>query len=136
MAAFSPAESIMTALASKIAASAFYTSIGQRIAVDRIAADLVLPCCVYSMQKFDAQNYMGGSIRYEGLVDFTIYDSCKTGTAALHSLATSLYTGLGGSYTVSNLDRMTVTRVSTGTPSFEDEAWSIIERYRVVSFKV
>jgi len=41
-----------------------------------------------------------------------------------------------GAFTISNMDRLVVTRVSSGAPSFQDDSWSIIERYRMSSFKL
>lgn len=136
MASTSPVELMMDSLKTKLWASAFYTSIGQRLAVDRIEADAALPCCVYSIGNLEIQRYMGGSERYECTVEFTIFASAKTTTDTLHSLAASLQSSLTGTYTISTLDRMTVTRLSGTAPSFEDESWSIVERYRMVSFKV
>lgn len=137
MASTSAVELIMDSLKTKLWASGFYSAVGGRIAVERLAADAPMPCCVYSLRQFDIQRYMGNQERYEAVIEFTIFDACKTGTDTLHSLADSLRSAVTtGNYTITGLDRITMTRLSGGAPSFDDEAWSITERYRLVSFKV
>jgi hypothetical protein len=137
MAVFSPVNMMMDSLKAKIAGSSFSSTLSNRVAVDRLEADVALPCCVYSMKQFDINRFMGNQEKYDGLVEFTIFDTAKTGTAGLHTLSGLLEAAMTtGTFTISNMDRLVVTRVSGGAPSFQDDSWSIIERYRMSSFKL
>lgn len=136
MASTSAIELMMDSLKTKLWAGSFYTAVGGRIGVDRIEGDAALPCCVYTLGNLEIQRYMGGQERYECQIEFTIFASAKVTTDTLHTLSATLQANLTGSYTISTLDRLTVTRLSGSAPSFEDECWSITERYRMVSFKV
>jgi len=137
MAVFSPVNMIMDSLKAKIAGSSFSTTMSNRVAVDRLEADVALPCCVYMMKQFDINRFMGNQEKYDGLVEFTIFDTAKAGTANLHTLSGLLEAAMTtGTFTISNMDRLVVTRVSSAAPSFQDDSWSIIERYRMSSFKL
>jgi hypothetical protein len=136
MASTAGVESIMDSIKTKLWASALYTAIGGRIGVGRIAADSALPCCVYSVSTSTVQRFMGNQERYDLEIEFTFYDSAKSDTSTIHELAKTLGTSLAGSYSVNNLDRITIVRMTAGAPSFDDECWSITEKYKVTAFKL
>lgn len=136
MASSNSIELMLDGLKTKIWASAFHTALSGRIAYERLEADVALPCCVYTVRDVRIERYMGGLEKISATAEFTISGSGKTNTQDIYTLQESLRGVLmTGSYTVAPLDRMTVYRTTTGAPSFEDECWSITDRYSLISFR-
>lgn len=129
---------MMDAIKTRVWGSTFYSALGGRVAVDRIEADTALPNCVFTLAESSVTRYSGGMERYEVMVDFTISQSIKSTTKTVHDLSAALYASLTASSltTASTMDRVVMTRESAGAPSFDDECWSITDRYRAVAHKL
>jgi len=104
-----------------------------RIYLDQGPADAVLPLCVYAPQAGTVERMMGGVVRHQFEVEFRFFTTAPQ-AAALHTAVAELSSALATPLSVTGFDRATLTRVSSGAPSFSDDSWSITERYRVVAF--
>jgi len=71
--------------------------------------------------------------RVEIDLDF-IFHLGNAGTATGYTAAAALATALSTPLTsVTGYDRVRFTQVEAGVPSFEDDSWSIVERYRAIA---
>jgi hypothetical protein len=128
------AKPIMDALKTRLyATSALTTALGSRIYLDEGPANAALPLLVYSATNSQVVPMFGGVTRYDITVDFNIAYS-NSGTTDIWTIAGHIETALSTSMTATGFDRVRATKVSGGVPSFENDAWSMVETYRLTAF--
>jgi len=130
------AKPMMDALKTRLhATSALTTPLSSRIYLDEGPANAALPLIVYRAAESTVTPMMGsGTIkRYDILVDFEIAYA-NSGTTDIWTIAGALETALSTTMTATGFDRVSAVKVSGGVPSFSDDSWSMIERYRLTAF--
>jgi len=125
---------ILDALNSRLDATASLTSIvGSKIYLQEGPPDVNPPLLVYKATAVRTIPYFGAVGRIEIDLDF-IFHLGNTGTATGYTSTAALATALSTPLTsVTGYDRVRFTQVESGVPSFEDDSWSIVERYRAIA---
>lgn len=127
-------KAILDALNSRLDATASLLSIvGSKIYLQEGPPDVNPPLLVYKATAVRTFPYFGSVSRVEIDLDFVFHlgnAGTSTGYTAAAALATALSTPLTS---VTGYDRVRFTQVESGVPSFEDDSWSIVERYRAVA---
>jgi hypothetical protein len=127
-------KAILDALATRLNASTLNTTLGGRLGVDQLAANVALPAMVYRVASADTAKLYQSLERYDLRVEFVFFQKAGDGTT-MHTLSGQLETALATTLTVSGFDRVTMIRQSVGSPSFEDDAWTMTDTYRAIGFK-
>lgn len=128
-------KAILDALATRLASSTLYTTLGGRLGLDELAANTALPLMVYRVTGTQTAQLFGGTERYDLTLEFQFYQKSSDGTQ-MHTLSSQLKTALDASLAASGFDRIVLIRTSTGTPSYEDDSWTMTDTYRAVGFRL
>jgi len=128
-------KAILDGIWTRLSAATIYTTLGGRIYLNQGPADALLPLMVYQAAEATSERLMGGVVKYTLEVEFTIfYDNA--GSTAIHTIADQLRTALSTSASATGFDRITFVQLAGGVPSFSDDSWSMVERYRVTAFDI
>jgi len=125
---------VLAALWTKInttSGAGFLFKLGGRAYLDLAPADTELPLCVYTVgtQRFE-RGYSGSTMHVMRAV-FTIYDSADT-TSGLNAAQDDLRTLLDNAvFSASGYDRISCVLKQRGSPSQDDDAWSVQEIYEL-----
>lgn len=127
-------KAILDALNSRLdATAALATIVGSKIYLQEGPTDVNPPLLVYKATAVRTTPYFGAVTRVEIDLDF-IFHLGNVGTATGYTAAAALATALSTPLTsVTGYDRVRFTQVESGVPSFEDDSWSIVERYRAIA---
>ena len=127
-------KAILDALKTRLyATSSLTTPLSSRIYLDEAPANALLPLVVYSATNSVATPMFGGGVRYDITVDFTI-NYANSGTTDIHTIADAIATALATTMAATGFDRVTAVKQSGGVPSFQNDAWSMTETYRLTAF--
>jgi hypothetical protein len=130
------AKPIMDALKTRLyATTALTTPLGNRIYLDEGPANSALPLMVYSATETTVTPMFGSIKRYDLVVDFLIAYS-NSGTTDIWTISTALETALSTTMSATGFDRVSAVKVAGGVPSFEDDAWTMTEQYRLTAFDI
>ncbi len=129
-------KAILDAIQTRLAASTIATTLGNRFALSIAQTDTELPNMVYDVEQIETQKIFGGHERYEAIFSFNFAAKASYGVS-IHTLSSQLETALTGTtLSPTGFDRLTMTKLSNGVPSFVDDAWTMTDRYRAVGFKI
>lgn len=118
------------------ATSALTTALGSRIYLDQAPANASFPLLVYGTRaSATVTPHFGGQNRYDLVVEFLIVYS-NAGSDGIYTIASALETALSTAMTATGFDRVSAVKVSSSVPSFEDDAWSMTETYRLTAFDI
>lgn len=118
------------------ATSALTTALGSRIYLDQAPANAAFPLLVYGTRSnATITPHFGGQNRYDLTVEFLIVYS-NAGSDGIYTVASALETALSTAMTATGFDRVSAVKVSSTVPSFEDDAWTITETYRLTAFDI
>lgn len=127
-----PLTNIVNAIYSRLSTTSIGTTMGGRIYLSQADADVAFPLMVYDIAGVDISYFMGGQARLTAEVEFRLHFSNK-GELLQFTATDQLSKALENEMTASGFDRVKMWRVGAGVPSFEDDSWSITERYRMVA---
>ena len=127
-------KAVLDALSTRLTTSTISTTLGGRIAVDQLAANVALPAMIYRVTTADTARLFSGLERYEMRLEFIFYQKAGDGTT-MHTLSDQLLVALATSIAPTGFDRVTFIRLTVGAPSFEDDAWTMTDTYRAIGFK-
>lgn len=125
---------ILDSLYTRLAASTLSTALGGRIALDRAAADTALPLMVYSVESMRISKVFGSGSVYELNLIFYFYKA-HTDATSIHTYVDLLTTALASQILPTGFDRVTLIRTSPSAPSFDDDGWTMTDRYRATGYK-
>lgn len=129
------AKAMLDAIWTRLQASTVYTTVGGRIGLSELPANTALPLVVYDFESAPTCEKLFGSVeRFEGILVFRIYQSAAAGNT-LHTVSADLLTAMSATISPTGFDRLTAVRISVGSPSFEDDGWTMVDRYRVVGYR-
>ena len=127
-------KAILDALATRLAASTITTTLGGRIGLDQLAANVALPLLVYRVAATNTAQLFGGIERFDLQFEFQFFQKASDGTT-MHTLSSQLKTALDTQLAATGFDRVVFIRTAVGTPSYEDDAWTMTDNYRAVAFR-
>lgn len=128
------AKPIMDALKARLyATTALTTPLGSRIYLDEGPANAALPLMVYSSTSTTVTPMFGSLKRYELTVEFVIAYA-NGGTTDIWTVAAALETALSTAMSATGFDRVSAVKTGGGVPSFDDDAWTMTETYRLTAF--
>ena len=127
-------KAILDALKTRLYASSGLNAIfGTKIYLTEGPADIVTPIMVYKSDRMSTTPYFGSVTRCELEIEF-IFHLGNAGDSSGHTAATALATALATPLTgVTGFDRVRFTQIESGVPSFADDTWTMIERYRAIA---
>lgn len=129
------AKAMLDAIWTRLQASTVYTTVGGRIGLSELPANTALPLVVYEFESApSSEKLFGGVERFEGIMAFRIYQSAAAGNT-LHTISADLLTAMEGTISPTGFDRLTAVRISVGSPSYEDDGWTMVDRYRVIGYR-
>lgn len=128
-------KAILDALATRLGGSTLNTTLGGRLGLDQLAANTALPLMVYRVTGTQTTQLFGGTERFDLTIDFEFFQKSSDGTT-MHTLSSQLKTALDASLAATGFDRIVLIRTGAGTPSFADDAWTMIDTYRAVGFRL
>jgi hypothetical protein len=120
------------------ASTALLTACGSRIYLDEAPANTPTPLVVYSSVSATVEPHFGNQKRYTLDVDFLIVYT-NAGNTAIWTIAQELETAMAtpiAAVSGSGIDRVTAVKVAGGVPSFDDDAWTMTERYRLTAWDI
>lgn len=123
---------IVNAIYARLSTTSVGTQVGGRIYPSQAEADAAFPLIVYDIAGIDVSYFMGGQARLQAEVEFRIHFSNK-GESLQFTVTDQLSKALENEMTATGFDRVKMWRIGAGVPSFEDDSWSITERYRMVA---
>lgn len=130
---------IFDALRTRILASPnLLAACGNRIYLDEAPANAPFPLVVYSSVGATTEPHFGGQKKYTLDVDFLIGYS-NAGNTAIWTIAQEIEVALATPMPAgsgSGIDRVTAVKVGGGVPSFDDDAWTMTERYRFTAWDI
>lgn len=127
------AKALLDAIWTRLSASTVYSTVGGRIGLDSVAADSALPVVVYTVESTTLTDAFDGIVRYDLTIAFTIYQS-GSGGVAIHTISDQIKSAFATSMYPTGFDRLTLVRSSVGAPSFEDDCWTMTDRYRAIGY--
>jgi hypothetical protein len=71
--------------------------------------------------------------RYDMTVEFVIAYA-NAGTTDIWTVAADIETALSTTMSATGFDRVSAVKTGGGVPSFEDDAWTMTETYRLTAF--
>lgn len=127
-------KAILDALKTRLYATAGLTSIfGTKIYLTEGPMDIVPPLMIYRSASMSTTPYFGSVTRCELEIEF-IFHLGSSGDSTGHTAAAALQTALASPLTsVTGFDRVRFTQLESGVPSFADDSWTIVERYRAIA---
>lgn len=127
---------ILDAVKKTIGDSTLSTALGNRIYLDQAPANAAFPLLVWGTQaSATVTPHFGGRNRYDLTVNFLFVYS-NAGSDDIYTATATLETALSTSMTATGFDRVSAVKVASSVPSFEDDAWSMTETYRLTAFDI
>jgi len=126
---------ILDAVKTRLYANSTLTSaLGSRIYLDQAPSNAAFPLLVYGTQaSATITPHFGGQNRYDLTVNFLFVYS-NAGADAIYTATSALETALSTTMSATGFDRVSAVKVSATVPSFDDDAWSMTETYRLTAF--
>jgi len=126
---------ILDAVKTRLYANSTLTSaLGSRIYLDQAPSNAAFPLLVYGTQaSATVTTHFGGQNRYDLTVNFLFVYS-NAGADAIYTATSALETALSTTMSATGFDRVSAVKVSATVPSFDDDAWSMTETYRLTAF--
>jgi hypothetical protein len=113
------------------ATTALTTELTSRIYYNSAPADARLPLLVYTAT-VRTTPFFGSITRHEVEIEFaTQYDN--RGGTDIYLVSDGLATAFSTPITVTGFDALRGVRIERGVPSFADDGWTMIERWRFVA---
>ena len=130
------AKAILDGLRARILASTnLLAAVGNRIYLDEAPANAALPLVVYSATSSTVTPHFGGQNRYDIEMDFLIAYN-NAGNQAIHTVAQEIEAMLATKFAATGFTAVTAIKVLGGVPAFEDDAWTMTERYRLTAWDI
>jgi len=128
---------ILDAVKTRLYANSTLTSaLGSRIYLDQAPPNAAFPLLVYGTQaSATVTPHFGGQNRYDLTVNFLFVYS-NAGIDAIYTATSALETALSTTMSATGFDRVSAVKVSATVPSFDDDAWSMTETYRLTAFDI
>lgn len=126
------AKAILDAVQVRLMATSFTN--GTRYAFGQVEADTALPLFVWDVERADTTSLFGGAERFEVVLAFTIHQSPSDGVS-MHTISSEIKSAMTADLAATGFDRVSVQRISSGTPSYDDDSWSMTDRYRAVGHR-
>ena len=98
-------------------------------------ANQTLPLLIFAATEVRTTPFFGGLTKHELDVEFQIQYATPSPLDA-YNVADAISTALSTPMSVTGFDAARATRVSRGVPSFTDDGWTMIERWRVVAHDI
>ena len=116
--------------------STLTSALGSRIYLDQAPPNAAFPLLVYGTQaSATVTPHFGGQNRYDLTVNFLFVYS-NAGADAIYTATSALETALSTTMSATGFDRVSAVKVSATVPSFDDDAWSMTETYRLTAFDI
>jgi hypothetical protein len=129
-------KAILDAIKTRLYATASLTAlVGQKIYLGSGPANESLPLLIFTAPEIRTTPYFGGITKHELEIEFQIQLDTTSGID-LYNVADAVATALSTPISVTGFDAARSTRVSRGVPSFTDDGWTMIERWRVVAHDI
>lgn len=126
-------QNVMIAVANRFKGSTIESALGSRIYADSGPADAEIPLLIWTLESVAISRIFGGAQRFDMNFSFAMYESGDQ--TLIHTRSSQLETLFTTKLTVTGFDRVTFTRINSGVPSFADDGWSMIDRYKAIGFK-
>lgn len=127
-------KAILDALKARLyATGSLTTAVGSRIYLDNAPANSQFPRLVYRATEATATPMFGGLTRYDVEVEFRYFYS-NAGDVAIWTASAAVATALATKMTATGFDAVRSVKIAGGVPAFEDDSWSMIDRYRLTAF--
>jgi hypothetical protein len=128
------AKAIMDALKTRLhATTVLVNRLGGRMYLDEGPSNAALPLMVYSATSTVVTPMFGTLKRYDMTVEFVIAYA-NAGTTDIWTVAADIETALSTTMSATGFDRVSAVKTGGGVPSFEDDAWTMTETYRLTAF--
>jgi hypothetical protein len=129
-------KAILDAVKTRLYATASLTAlVGQRIYLNSADANSILPLVIFTAPEVRTTPYFGSVTRHEIDLEFQIQYGTSSGLDT-YNVADAIATALSTPITVTGFDAARATRTARGVPSFNDDGWTMIERWRVVAHDI
>jgi len=129
-------KAILDAMKTRLYATASLTAlVGQKIYLNSAPANQTLPLLIFAATEVRTTPFFGGLTKHELDVEFQIQYATPSPLDA-YNVADAISTALATPMSVTGFDAARATRVSRGVPSFTDDGWTMIERWRVVAHDI
>lgn len=129
-------KAILDAVKTRLYATASLTAlVGQRIYLNSAETNDRLPLVVYTAADVRTTPYFGSITRHEIDLEFQIQYGTNSGVEA-YQVADAIASALSTPISVTGFDAARSTRTARGVPSFSDDGWTMIERWRVVAHDI
>jgi hypothetical protein len=128
-------KAILDAMKTRLYATASLTAlVGQKIYLNSGPANQTLPLLIFAATEVRTTPFFGGLTKHELDIEFQIQYGTEGHDA--YSVADAVATALSTPMAVTGFDAARATRVARGVPSFTDDGWTMIERWRVVAHDI
>jgi hypothetical protein len=129
-------KAILDAMKTRLYATSSLTDlVGQKIYLNSGPANQTLPLVIFAATDFRTTPFFGGLTKHELDVEFQIQYPTSSGLD-MYNVADAISTALSTPITVTGFDAARATRLSRGVPSFTDDGWTMIERWRVIAHDI
>ena len=127
---------ILDAIKTRLYATASLTAlVSTRIYLNSAEANDRFPLVIFAATEVRTTPYFGSIVRHEIDLEFQIQLGTTSGLDC-YNVADAIATALSTPMSVTGFDAARATRVARGVPSFTDDGWTMIERWRVVAHDI
>lgn len=125
-------KAILDAIKTRLyATTAITAELTSRVYYNSAPADARLPLLVYTA-RVSTTPFFGGVTRHEVEIEFQIQYDNRGGTD-IYIVSDGLASAFSTPMTVTGFDTLRGVRLERGVPSFADDGWTMIERWRFIA---